>query len=203
MRTKKPLLIALFLCTWSIVSYIFLIRQTVSSVTGPLHNNLNSNDQQKSLLQKLNQLEESIRAENDLHDVLVQKLLEAKKLIDIGSLEDISKKINVGHVKRLDGDGIDNKENAANSFDDNSNRNINDVPLEETNHRMEDDQNALMGHLKSMTKENLENAPFKGPVIPVLVFACNRISVRNCLDNLVQYRPNVNQFPIIVSQVSK
>ncbi|KAJ6640886.1 Alpha-1,3-mannosyl-glycoprotein 2-beta-N-acetylglucosaminyltransferase, partial [Pseudolycoriella hygida] len=33
-----------------------------------------------------------------------------------------------------------------------------------------------------------------------LVLACNRVSVRNCLDNLVNYRPNVDQFPIIVSQ---
>ncbi|KAH8397097.1 hypothetical protein KR215_008529 [Drosophila sulfurigaster] len=38
------------------------------------------------------------------------------------------------------------------------------------------------------------------PVIPILVFACNRVSVVKCLDNLVQYRPSVEQFPIIVSQ---
>ncbi|KAH8411015.1 hypothetical protein KR222_006500 [Zaprionus bogoriensis] len=38
------------------------------------------------------------------------------------------------------------------------------------------------------------------PVIPILVFACNRISVVKCLDNLVQYRPSAEQFPIIVSQ---
>lgn len=38
------------------------------------------------------------------------------------------------------------------------------------------------------------------PVIPILVFACNRVSVVKCLDNLVQYRPSAEQFPIIVSQ---
>lgn len=44
----------------------------------------------------------------------------------------------------------------------------------------------------------------KGPIIPVLVIACNRISIANCLDDLVHYRPNHlrDQFPIIVSQVS-
>lgn len=42
---------------------------------------------------------------------------------------------------------------------------------------------------------------FNGPIIPVLVFACNRVSISNCLDNLIQYRPNSHQFPIIVSQV--
>lgn len=43
---------------------------------------------------------------------------------------------------------------------------------------------------------------FKGTVIPVLVFACNRPSVGRCLDKLIEYRPNSDQFPIIVSQVS-
>lgn len=42
---------------------------------------------------------------------------------------------------------------------------------------------------------------FEGPIIPVLVIACNRISVRNCLDDLIRFRMNPYQFPIIVSQV--
>lgn len=41
---------------------------------------------------------------------------------------------------------------------------------------------------------------FDGPIIPILVFACNRVSVGKCLDNLLTFRPNVHQFPIIVSQ---
>nr|XP_016930436.1 alpha-1,3-mannosyl-glycoprotein 2-beta-N-acetylglucosaminyltransferase [Drosophila suzukii] len=47
------------------------------------------------------------------------------------------------------------------------------------------------------TKTYLANGE---PVFPVLVFACNRVSVKKCIDNLVQYRPSVEQFPIIVSQ---
>lgn len=38
------------------------------------------------------------------------------------------------------------------------------------------------------------------PIIPVLVFACNRLSVNKCLDDLIRYRPRPDQFPIIVSQ---
>lgn len=41
------------------------------------------------------------------------------------------------------------------------------------------------------------------PVIPVIVFACNRVSVSRSLDLLVKYRPDREQFPIIVSQVCK
>lgn len=46
-----------------------------------------------------------------------------------------------------------------------------------------------------------EGKEVDGPVIPVLVLACNRVSVSRCLDQLLQYRPNPDQFPIIVSQV--
>jgi len=38
------------------------------------------------------------------------------------------------------------------------------------------------------------------PVIPVLLFACDRPTVRKALDLLLDYRPNKEQFPIIVSQ---
>ncbi|XP_068144990.1 alpha-1,3-mannosyl-glycoprotein 2-beta-N-acetylglucosaminyltransferase [Drosophila tropicalis] len=50
---------------------------------------------------------------------------------------------------------------------------------------------------KIPTKTYLSNGE---PIIPILVFSCNRITVKKCLDNLVQYRPSVEQFPIIVSQ---
>jgi alpha-1,3-mannosyl-glycoprotein beta-1,2-N-acetylglucosaminyltransferase len=39
------------------------------------------------------------------------------------------------------------------------------------------------------------------PVIPVIVFACNRVSVSQNLDALIKYRPSREQFPIVVSQV--
>ncbi|XP_053577832.1 alpha-1,3-mannosyl-glycoprotein 2-beta-N-acetylglucosaminyltransferase [Bombina bombina] len=38
------------------------------------------------------------------------------------------------------------------------------------------------------------------PVIPILVVACDRPSVRKCLDSLLKYRPSPQQFPIVVSQ---
>lgn len=46
-----------------------------------------------------------------------------------------------------------------------------------------------------------QNRSIDGPIIPILVIACNRISIRNCLNDLIRYRPNSDQFPIIVSQV--
>ncbi|XP_032413931.1 alpha-1,3-mannosyl-glycoprotein 2-beta-N-acetylglucosaminyltransferase a [Xiphophorus hellerii] len=38
------------------------------------------------------------------------------------------------------------------------------------------------------------------PVIPILVIACNRVTVRRCLDKLLELRPSAELHPIIVSQ---
>uniref|UniRef100_A0A8C3KIQ0 Alpha-1,3-mannosyl-glycoprotein 2-beta-N-acetylglucosaminyltransferase n=1 Tax=Calidris pygmaea TaxID=425635 RepID=A0A8C3KIQ0_9CHAR len=38
------------------------------------------------------------------------------------------------------------------------------------------------------------------PVLPVLVLACDRSTVRRCLDKLLRYRPSARRFPLIVSQ---
>ncbi|CAH1252079.1 MGAT1 [Branchiostoma lanceolatum] len=43
-------------------------------------------------------------------------------------------------------------------------------------------------------------SPAGDTVIPVLVIACNRPTVRRSLDLLVKHRPSAHQFPIIVSQ---
>ncbi|XP_066534238.1 alpha-1,3-mannosyl-glycoprotein 2-beta-N-acetylglucosaminyltransferase a [Hoplias malabaricus] len=37
-------------------------------------------------------------------------------------------------------------------------------------------------------------------VIPILVIACNRVTVKRCLDKLIEYRPSEELYPIIVSQ---
>lgn len=42
--------------------------------------------------------------------------------------------------------------------------------------------------------------PNGSPILAILVFSCNRITVQRCLDQLIKYRPSVEQFPIIVSE---
>ena len=38
------------------------------------------------------------------------------------------------------------------------------------------------------------------PIIPILVFSCNRVTVNKALDLLISYRPSKEQYPIIVTQ---
>ncbi|KAM9851869.1 alpha-1,3-mannosyl-glycoprotein 2-beta-N-acetylglucosaminyltransferase a [Aulostomus maculatus] len=53
--------------------------------------------------------------------------------------------------------------------------------------------------LKEPSSKNGLKKPVQ-PVIPILVIACNRVTVRRCLDKLLQYRPSAELYPIIVSQ---
>lgn len=225
MRTKKPLLIALFLCTWSLVSYFLLLRQATkssssssSSRTAGISSELNGgHDQQRDLLIKLNQLEENIRDESRLHDLLVHKLLKIVRLNENDQAPDVPHIVEIVHddtANAIDGVPVQAKhpkighahvtrlgqKNEAENviFAADSIKNA----IDKTVYNVVDDAATVDAHLKQMTKEMLPRIDFKGPVIPILVFACNRISVRNCIDNLIQYRPNANQFPIIVSQVS-
>ncbi|XP_034951613.1 alpha-1,3-mannosyl-glycoprotein 2-beta-N-acetylglucosaminyltransferase isoform X2 [Chelonus insularis] len=71
------------------------------------------------------------------------------------------------------------------------------------------DKNELTQTIK--TKEEIQNEKLKAlaakktlsddaPIIAVLVFSCNRITVQRCLNQLIKLRPSAEQFPIIVSQ---
>lgn len=61
-------------------------------------------------------------------------------------------------------------------------------------------------HLATETKNGLEenkNPPTTSileTVIPILVIACDRVTVKRSLDKLTQYRPSPELYPIIVSQ---
>lgn len=70
----------------------------------------------------------------------------------------------------------------------------NDVMIKDAQKLLEDRKKLDQIKDKLMPKE-LQNVK-----IPVLVFACNRVTVTRCLDSLIQYRPDPDQFPIIVSQ---
>ncbi|KAK3524786.1 hypothetical protein QTP86_005463 [Hemibagrus guttatus] len=54
---------------------------------------------------------------------------------------------------------------------------------------------------KPLNKNNVDlTAPSPKTVIPILVIACDRVTVKRSLDKLIQYRPSVELHPIIVSQ---
>lgn len=188
MRSKKPFIVASFLCGWTIITYLLWMRQMVDVDINHKH-----------MLKKLNYLEGSIKEETDIHDELVQKLVNSIKLRNQQQL--LSKQSTSTSDNNI---GLDtNKIGAVQNNINHNNVNIIDgiervkeIPLDNHNNLLKPNLNSILLNAKQHADT------FKGPVIPILVFACNRISVSKCLDNLVQYRPNQYQFPIIVSQVS-
>ena len=79
-------------------------------------------------------------------------------------------------------------QNLGNDEDDEDKREDNDVDS-----RVDNDDDIDMNH-KDLDVVNSR------PVIPVLLFSCNRVTVSRALDLLISYRPEKQQFPIIVTQ---
>lgn len=174
-RPKKPFFLVVILCIgWIATSYIFWIRHEGNGPRIDLQYN--------KLPAKLDRLELDIQREHVAHDRLVHKLLYAVRTRD----EIAARSSSVAAPSSM----------ASPTESDNY---IKEIRLVTT----------TVDDLPSMSQNNISairtsagaDDNFQGPVIPVLVFACNRVSVRKCLDNLIGYRPNVHQFPIIVSQV--
>jgi alpha-1,3-mannosyl-glycoprotein beta-1,2-N-acetylglucosaminyltransferase len=54
---------------------------------------------------------------------------------------------------------------------------------------------------KKPSDADSKKPPDMSDVIPVLMFACNRVTVNKALDSLLRARKDPEKFPIIVSQV--
>ncbi len=53
---------------------------------------------------------------------------------------------------------------------------------------------------KMAENEGDRTKPSRQIIIPILVIACDRVTVKRSLDKLIQYRPSAELYPIIVSQ---
>lgn len=137
----------------------------------------------KHMQNKLNYLESSIQEEAELHDLLLHQFVSVVK-----SREEFQLTSSTSTSTQNGEKSISNVRERQND--------VKEIPLLDNGA-----PNPNRSNLSLIQKHG--NGEFKGPVIPVLVLACNRVSVKNCLENLVNYRPNPEQFPIIVSQVSQ
>lgn len=159
----------------------------------------------KQMQFKLNHLERIIIEDSRINEELSQKLLQA-----IRFKEEFAN----NNLKTAQNTPLDNISSSSSSSNNLGIKVTNGNDRRSAKHDNEEskgegvvqeiqlDINYNRNHNLSLLNPIATNRDFKGPVIPVLVFACNRVSIRNCLDNLIEYRPNVFQFPIIVSQVS-
>jgi len=124
---------------------------------------------------------------NSLIDLLEDPGLDIEKVLR-PKLTDINKpKASSTHDKNIASKSIVQNQNAA----------VEQVKSEEVEKEdpliePDDDGDIVINNNDLQTPEK--------PVIPVLVFSCNRVTVNRALDLLLTYRPSKAQFPIIVTQ---
>ena len=163
----------------NIVNLFRQIEQSFEQIQRQLQSQIKSNS---LLLDKLRMLKSDIRSNNEAV-VDITKFIELLENPDDSDVDQIvriverhkpkerSEQLNVETFEDEDIDSKNNYKEGANDDDDD----IDDVQ-----------DKAAAGTSK--------------PVIPVLLFSCNRVSVNRALDLLISYRPSKEQFPIIVTQ---
>uniref|UniRef100_A0A1I8P9G2 Alpha-1,3-mannosyl-glycoprotein 2-beta-N-acetylglucosaminyltransferase n=1 Tax=Stomoxys calcitrans TaxID=35570 RepID=A0A1I8P9G2_STOCA len=178
MRSRKILMISGFLVTWTYVIIYFMPKVNTEL---PLLRNRHE--------QAVQQLEDGVRQEYHKTDKLMINLLgilQAKY-----ATEAPEKEIRIQALPQNSQTILSLQEPPAIGPDQELQQDVLETPNEtQTSHRPQTE-------IPSTVATRLAN---NQPVIPVLVFACNRISISKCLDNLIKYRPSTEQFPIIVSQ---
>lgn len=175
MRPRKIFFVILAIGFWMLVTYIIVTKTSAQNET-----------KLKELLKEIELIEMEAHDKMEERKYLleqVEKILKMKELPDV-VVSSSTPAPTTTTTKKVIMNVIDQEQPIAeNEIQDNSI----DAGV------VEDDP------LSRYTETYLDNDRSR-PVIPVLVFACNRPSISKCLDNLVQYRPNKDQFPIIVSQ---
>lgn len=172
MRPRKIFFVILAIAFWMLLTYIIVTKQTAQNET-----------KQRELLKQVEIIEMEAHDKMDERKYLleqVEQILKMKDLPDVVSspaTTTTKKAVNV----------------IENAIEQEPNIEENEIPDNNIDAVVEEDP------LSRYTEAYLDNDRSR-PVIPVLVFACNRPSIARCLDNLVNYRPNKDQFPIIISQ---
>ena len=166
MRSKKILIIAGFLVTWTFIVFYFVPRVNTRY---PF---------QACRLQKLEKDAQLEYMKSDKLMINLLGLLKAKYPLETPTEKEIS-------IIALP----NNRPIQEPPFSNEKEENITEQPNET--------ESNTAAVVTAPPKTHLNNGQ---PIIPVLVFACNRVSISKCLDNLIKYRPNSEQFPIIVSQ---
>uniref|UniRef100_A0AAG5D4J8 Alpha-1,3-mannosyl-glycoprotein 2-beta-N-acetylglucosaminyltransferase n=1 Tax=Anopheles atroparvus TaxID=41427 RepID=A0AAG5D4J8_ANOAO len=201
MRPRKTFLLVGVLIIWVLMTYLAFMR-TVREPDGVRRRGPAANS--RLVMEKVQSLEQDLKSFSDNRHNLYREIINIlRKEVSVpssqaplqpGSSEPISM------VKETVQQSVDDYKQAVQREDDPE---ANDVlgapaplaPIPEA----EDSRPEAERVLSKFQQRYLNNDP-AFPIIPVVVFACNRISVNKCLDDLIRYRPSAEQFPIIVSQ---
>lgn len=174
MRNRSVSVIFGSLILWGLITYFLILDQPINKERGDT----------TKVSNQISKLERRVKQEISLNQELLQDINQDKRL---------KSKLNAVLLEP----GKQQKD---------ENRVVDDPPNKEkdTGEKGDNLQTSQQNFVRSSetpgvvrTRGKLENG---GPVIPVLVFSCNRVTVQRCLDQLINHRPSVDQFPIVVSE---
>ncbi|XP_073845135.1 alpha-1,3-mannosyl-glycoprotein 2-beta-N-acetylglucosaminyltransferase [Musca autumnalis] len=193
MRSRKILMIAGFLVTWTFVIFYFMPK---TNGEFPLLKNRRQHT--------IDKLEQNARAEYHKTDKLMINLLgilQSKYQNEPPTPEEEAKESQVVNNQQQQQTILSLQEPPSNDKlmqeqqqqeEQQAQQEVLETPNETQTPQQQTDTEAATTVITRLSNNQ--------PVIPVLVFACNRVSISKCLDNLIKYRPSSEQFPIIVSQ---
>lgn len=176
MRNRSVTVIFGSLVLWGLITYFLISDQPVSKERDIAR-----------ISNQISKLERRVKQEITLNQELLEDIKEdkqQKKKVDIINANAYKKQKDVNHM------------------------NQDKIFLEKERTDIEkNNKNAQQIQINSLySSETSYNVPMKGklldgsPIIAILVFSCNRITVQRCLDQLIKHRPSIEQFPIIVSE---
>ncbi|XP_011297852.1 alpha-1,3-mannosyl-glycoprotein 2-beta-N-acetylglucosaminyltransferase isoform X2 [Fopius arisanus] len=184
MRNRSIGFIFLSVLVWACITYFLFLDRPIGKEEQKEH----------ALSNQIDKLKKQVKQQISENQLLLEKIVEQgqKRIVEDGLPDTIEFQ----------------SENNIHDLDKNVMKIGNDHYVKSTS-KNEGVQNALGNDQKNQGASPFEKLralalhnPSNGgaPVIPVIVFSCNRVTVRRCLDQLIKLRPSANQFPIIVSQ---
>nr|XP_012144756.1 PREDICTED: alpha-1,3-mannosyl-glycoprotein 2-beta-N-acetylglucosaminyltransferase isoform X2 [Megachile rotundata] len=172
MRNRSVSIIFGSLVLWGLITYFLISDQPV-----------NKEQDTARVSNQISKLERRIKQEIILNQELLQDIKEDKQ-----------------RKKKLDTANTNSNEKQKNANHINSDKIL--LKKEEKEEGNTDKNSKFLYTESNKTHEvpRKGKLPNGSPIIAVLVFSCNRITVKRCLDQLIKYRPSLEQFPIIVSE---
>jgi len=181
---------------WLGITYFLFLQKPNTHITASKELQQNRNLELK--IDNLNQqMKEQVRTNSLLLNKLKLLLKNKESYVDVNNLVDLldDPELDIDKVLRPKLTEL-NKPKAASSVQrvhsDGAFEKSHEEIKEEIIDKDDDDDDIVINKNDIQTPEK--------PVIPVLVFSCNRVTVNRALDLLLTYRPSKEQFPIIVTQ---
>lgn len=179
MRNKTFCFLFLSLLLWAVVTYFILF-----------HKSDNTAEEQLKLAKQLDALQKELDELISTNSRLIGELT-AREARKASSKNLLSNSVDLRGKKKIFSSSVDTEQEKNAVFD-----------FAQVHNLQNQTQEFFKEHSRaSKTLYEVPKSLLNGsPVIPVLVISCNRVSIKRCLDQLIKYRPNAEQFPIIVSQ---